>query len=63
MTIMIPAWVEGTLIPVEKLEAHQRGLKQAVSKAPMRPSGNPPCAAAIMLSPTWCSRGYAATAR
>ena len=29
---MIPAWVEGTLTPVEKLEAHQRGLKhKAVS--------------------------------
>lgn len=27
MTIMIPAWVGGTLTPVEKLEAHQRGLK------------------------------------
>ena len=32
MTIMIPAWVDGTLTPVEKLEAHQRGLKhKAVS--------------------------------
>ena len=32
MTIMIPAWVNGTLIPVEKLEAHQRGLRhKAVS--------------------------------
>ena len=30
--MMIPAWVEGTLTPVEKLEAHQRGLKhKAVS--------------------------------
>ncbi|SDY39721.1 isopentenyl-diphosphate delta-isomerase [Jannaschia faecimaris] len=30
--IMIPAWVDGTLLPVEKLEAHQRGLKhKAVS--------------------------------
>jgi len=27
MTIMIPAWVDGTLVPVEKLEAHQRGLR------------------------------------
>ncbi|MEM6620374.1 MAG: isopentenyl-diphosphate delta-isomerase [Pseudomonadota bacterium] len=27
MTIMIPAWVDGKLVPVEKLEAHQRGLK------------------------------------
>lgn len=25
--IMIPAWVDGTLTPVEKLEAHQRGLR------------------------------------
>ena len=24
---MIPAWVDGTLTPVEKLEVHQRGLK------------------------------------
>ena len=32
MTILIPAWVEGTLTPVEKLEAHQRGLRhKAVS--------------------------------
>lgn len=27
MTDMIPAWVDGTLTPVEKLEVHQRGLK------------------------------------
>ena len=27
MTIMIPAWVDGELTPVEKLEAHQRGLR------------------------------------
>ena len=32
MNIMIPAWVDGVLTPVEKLEAHQRGLKhKAVS--------------------------------
>ncbi|ARU02604.1 isopentenyl-diphosphate Delta-isomerase [Yoonia vestfoldensis] len=32
MTILIPAWVNGRLQPVEKLEAHQRGLKhKAVS--------------------------------
>lgn len=32
MEIMIPAWVEGTLQPVEKLAAHERGLKhKAVS--------------------------------
>lgn len=32
MSIMIPAWVDGVLTPVEKLEAHQRGLKhKAVS--------------------------------
>ncbi len=32
MTIMIPTWVDGTLTPVEKLEAHQRGLRhKAVS--------------------------------
>ncbi|MCV6595787.1 MAG: isopentenyl-diphosphate Delta-isomerase [Mangrovicoccus sp.] len=32
MTQMIPAWVNGTLTPVEKLEVHQRGLKhKAVS--------------------------------
>ena len=29
---MIPAWIDGVLTPVEKLEAHQRGLKhKAVS--------------------------------
>ena len=27
MNIMIPAWVDGTLQPVEKLEAHKLGLK------------------------------------
>lgn len=27
MTIMIPAWVDGTLTPVEKLEAHIKGLR------------------------------------
>ncbi|MEM6310728.1 MAG: isopentenyl-diphosphate Delta-isomerase [Pseudomonadota bacterium] len=32
MTIMIPAWVDGTLTPVEKLEAHEKGLRhKAVS--------------------------------
>jgi isopentenyl-diphosphate delta-isomerase len=32
MTIMIPAWVNGTLTPVEKLDAHLQGLKhKAVS--------------------------------
>lgn len=32
MTIMIPAWVDGTLQPVEKLEVHERGLRhKAVS--------------------------------
>ena len=32
MTVMIPAWVNGDLVPVEKLEAHQKGLKhKAVS--------------------------------
>ncbi|MFK7882192.1 isopentenyl-diphosphate Delta-isomerase [Roseobacter sp.] len=32
MTIMIPAWVDGTLTPVEKLEAHVKGLRhKAVS--------------------------------
>lgn len=32
MAIMIPAWVEGTLQPVEKLAAHRRGLRhKAVS--------------------------------
>lgn len=25
--IMIPAWIDGTLMPVEKLAAHQRGLR------------------------------------
>jgi len=27
MTIMIPAWVDGRLTPVEKLDAHLRGLR------------------------------------
>jgi len=32
MKIMIPAWVDGVLTPVEKLEVHQRGLRhKAVS--------------------------------
>jgi len=32
MTIMIPTWVNGELTPVEKLDAHERGLKhKAVS--------------------------------
>ena len=32
MTIHIPAWIDGTLTPVEKLEAHVKGLKhKAVS--------------------------------
>ncbi|WP_375227367.1 isopentenyl-diphosphate delta-isomerase [Roseobacter sp. S98] len=32
MTIMIPAWVNGTLTPVEKLDAHVKGLRhKAVS--------------------------------
>ncbi|WP_323768125.1 isopentenyl-diphosphate Delta-isomerase [Antarctobacter sp.] len=32
MTIMIPAWVDGTLQPVDKLAAHERGLRhKAVS--------------------------------
>lgn len=32
MAIMIPAWVDGKLTPVEKLDAHKRGLKhKAVS--------------------------------
>lgn len=32
MSIMIPAWVDGNLVPVEKLEAHKKGLKhKAVS--------------------------------
>ncbi len=32
MTIHIPAWVEGALAPVEKLEVHQKGLRhKAVS--------------------------------
>ncbi|GIT91389.1 isopentenyl-diphosphate Delta-isomerase [Jannaschia pagri] len=32
MTILIPAWVDGTLTPVEKLDAHRLGLRhKAVS--------------------------------
>ena len=37
--IMIPAWVDGTLTPVEKLAAHQRGLRhKAVSVFVLRGS-------------------------
>ncbi|WP_298437906.1 isopentenyl-diphosphate Delta-isomerase [uncultured Jannaschia sp.] len=32
MTTLIPAWIDGTLTPVEKLEVHRRGLRhKAVS--------------------------------
>ena len=27
MIEMVPAWVDGVLTPVEKLDAHQRGLR------------------------------------
>lgn len=27
MSLMIPAWIDGVLTPVEKLEVHQRGLR------------------------------------
>lgn len=30
MTVMIPAWVNGKLQPVEKLEAHLKGLKDTL---------------------------------
>jgi isopentenyl-diphosphate Delta-isomerase len=37
MTEMIPAWVNGTLTPVEKLEAHQKGIRhKAISVFLMR---------------------------
>lgn len=37
MTIMIPAWSDGTLVPVEKLEVHRLGLRhKAVSVFVMR---------------------------
>ena len=37
MTVMIPAWVDGVLTPVEKLEAHVKGLRhKAVSVFVMR---------------------------
>mgnify|MGYP000023304559 FL=1 len=37
MSIMIPTWVDGTLTPVEKLEAHQKGLRhKAISVFLMR---------------------------
>lgn len=39
MNIMIPAWVNGTLKPVDKLEAHQKGLRhKAVSVFVLRGS-------------------------
>jgi isopentenyl-diphosphate delta-isomerase len=37
MTDMIPAWVNGTLTPVEKLEAHKKGIRhKAISVFLMR---------------------------
>ncbi|QFT64970.1 isopentenyl-diphosphate Delta-isomerase [Roseivivax sp. THAF30] len=37
MTLMIPAWQNGELVPVEKLEVHERGLKhKAISVFVMR---------------------------
>jgi isopentenyl-diphosphate delta-isomerase len=37
MSPMIPAWIDGTLVPVEKLEVHQRGLRhKAISIFVMR---------------------------
>jgi len=37
MTINIPTWVNGTLVPVEKLEAHRKGLRhKAISVFLMR---------------------------
>jgi isopentenyl-diphosphate delta-isomerase len=37
MSLMIPAWVGGTLVPVEKLEVHKRGLRhKAISVFVMR---------------------------
>lgn len=37
MSIMIPAWIEGELTPVEKLEAHRKGLRhRAISVFLMR---------------------------
>ena len=37
MKVMIPAWIDGTLTPVEKLEAHVKGLRhKAVSVFVMR---------------------------
>lgn len=37
MSLMIPAWVGGKLLPVEKMEVHQRGLRhKAISVFVMR---------------------------
>ena len=37
MSALIPAWVDGALVPVEKLEAHRRGLRhKAISVFVMR---------------------------
>ncbi len=37
MTVMIPAWIDGALQPVEKLEAHVKGLRhKAISVFVMR---------------------------
>ena len=40
MDILIPAWIDGQLQPVEKLQTHLRGLKhKAVSVFVMRGAG------------------------
>ena len=40
MDILIPAWIDGQLQPVEKLQTHLRGLKhKAVSVFVMRSAG------------------------
>ena len=33
MHSLIPAWVDGTLTPVEKLPVHQRGLRHMAQRA------------------------------
>ena len=55
MTIMIPAWQDGALQPVEKLAAHQMGLKASggVDFCDGRGSHFDPAACFRQISHTW----------
>jgi len=53
--ILIPAWVDGTLTPVEKLAAHQRGLRHL-----RRVFGRTPAARILLGTKTQCNARTAA---